>query len=320
MRSVRIVSALLEVVTLVVITVFFAVVFMTVQNVARDNYIRAQRFEIDRIDKVIETLIDGHTQDLEKFVRVAESAGTIAMMHKFSDLYFVDNDRRVARILVKGGRSLIFQGFDVRASALGGFLDWASPGEIVRSSMIRAFENGELSMYLVYHDARGWLVGRIGLSALRDDLEHIAASNGSIIVFATNDGYILSSTLSSLPLQMLPAETKGVMSIGEEEYAFFRKNIAAMDNDLVIFSPMAAVSGLMNRIRLIAYIAMGTLMLMVLLKIGWQTVLIIRPLANFSALVSGWKPDGGLPPFPEKFYSSGRSASSITRSGIRRES
>ncbi|TAL34051.1 MAG: PAS domain S-box protein [Spirochaetes bacterium] len=301
MRSVRINFALMEAATLAVVIVFFVIVFMTLQDAIRDDYIRSHKTEIDRIEKIVEVLIGGPAHDLEHFVTMPESAGTVAMMHEFDDLYVVGNDRKIQRILIKGGRSLIFPGYDLAASAPGAFLAGVAEGPVSRSPMFRAVENGELSVYLVHKGGQGWLVGRVGLDQFMNDLKSIAVSTESVIVFASRDGFVLAGTRAPFPLQVLPAESSGVMDLGETAYAFYRKNFAAIENDIVIFSPMAAAYVLIRTTKLIAYLALVVLVIIVALKVSWQNVLIIRPLGDFSAAIRRWKIEGGLPSIPEKF-------------------
>ncbi len=293
MRSIRFLYVLGEGVTLLAAAGFIFLLVDGFQQDIKDRYQQNQIIELDKMDVLFYAFLEDNKTAFESFAHVPAKEAAAVLLTGFSDVYFVDETLKISRILKKTGRSYIFDGLDLSHNKLAGFLKTVQESSPRFSSMYRSAETEELSTYLALKSGPEWLVGRIGLENLRRTLQRIADYTRSILIIASKDGYVLSSSWEPLPFQVLPEHARDV-AINDQTYFYARKSSAILDNDIVILTPHSLADSLLANARRFSWFFVGVIFALFLLKMVWQYVFFLRPLARFSAFIGHWSPEKGL--------------------------
>jgi len=286
--------ALGEVLTFVAVAGFVSLLVILFQRGIKEDYLQNQLIELEKMDVLFYTFLDDNKKAFEAFSALSGKESTSTLMTGFSDIYYVNESLTIARILKKSDRSHIFTGLDLSSNKLALFLNSITSPAPEFSSMYRSAETEELSTYLVLKSGSEWLVGRIGLENLRRNLQSIAEYMRSILIVASKDGYVLSSSWDPLPFQVLPEATQGMLTINGQPYLFSRKHSDILDNDIVILTPQTLIDNILGNGRNFSILFISVIFTLLLIKTLWQSLFFIRPLTRFSAFISAWSPDRGL--------------------------
>ncbi len=301
MRSIRSIFVVIESVTLVVALCFVLILLALLRDHVRDGYIKALTSDISKIDISIESFVKDNILTFQKHLALKDRNAALRVLSNFSDIYHVTGRLVIDRIIKKEEGSQIFIGYDTSASSLGNFLKKVKGMEFAHTPMYRSPENEKLSFYIAVQEGSGYMVGRIGLDRLLDSLSRMAEYSRSIIMIATRDGYVLSSSERRIPLSVLPQKTETEISIGDKEYLLSRVPSTVFENDIVMLAPLSHVYGILSSINKYYVFFMIFVILVYIVKIGLQTKLFMRPLSNFGAMLQQWDVDGGMKKIPDKF-------------------
>lgn len=294
MRSIRFMYALGEVLTFAAVAGFVSLLVISFQRGVKEDYLQNQLIELEKMDVLFYTFFEDNKKAFEAFSSLIGKESTALLMTGFSDIYYVDESLAVARILKKADRSYIFTGLDLSSNKLALFLKSVTSPAPQFSSMYRSAETEELSTYLVLKSGSEWLVGRIGLENLRRNLQSIAEYMRSILIVASKDGYVLSSSWEPLPFQVLPEVSQDVLTINGQPYLYSRKRSDILDNDIVILTPQTLIDTILANARNFSILFISLIFALLLIKTLWQSLFFIRPITRFSAFISAWSPDRGL--------------------------
>ncbi|RPI91634.1 MAG: hypothetical protein EHM32_10370, partial [Spirochaetales bacterium] len=137
--------------------------------------------------------------------------------------------------------------------------------------------------------------------SLKSALQRIAEYSGSIVIIATGDGYILSSSGDPLHLHILPEGDGSEINVGGVDYLYMRKHSEALGKDIAILTPTSTVYALLESVERYLLLFIILFALIILAKIVGQTVLVMRPFGRFSALIRRWEPDAPAPEIPPEY-------------------
>jgi len=300
-RSIRTIFAVLEGVTLFLAMLFVVVLFSLMGRQIKASYLKSQSVEVDKVETTIQSYIQRNRELFAVYVGLPGREAASALLTSFTDLYYCDANFVITRVLKKEPASPIFPGYDIGRSMVAGMLAEINREGAVVSAMFRSSEDERLSVYVGARSSGGYLVGRIGTGPLGEALLRIAEYSGSIIIIATGDGYILSSSGDPLHLHILPGDNVTEMKLGGVDYLYMRKRSAGLDKDIAILTPASTVYALLDGVERYARLFIILFALIILGKIVGQTVLIMRPFGRFSALIRRWEPDAPSPEVPPGF-------------------
>ena len=288
MRSIRLTFILLEGLTLAVAVLFSMLLLYTLQNEIKERYISTQVVSIETIDLMVENFLNENTEAFEYFTIMADKERASMLIPVFSDIYYCDSRMHIGGIIRKEENSRIFTGYDIGKSKAGLFLKGLENGRLHHSPMYRSPENDGLSVYVAKRRGDGFIVGRIGMEKFREYLTRMARYTNSIITFATKDGYILFSTDRSIHLNMLPDSADVELEVSGQKYLCTQKLSVILGNYIAIFTPLSTVYGIVRSVQLSTIIFMAVIFMVIVAKIYWQSVMIIRPLGRLSAILGAW--------------------------------
>lgn len=300
-RSIRTIFAVLEGGTLLVAMLFVVVLFSLLGRQIKTSYLKSQSVEVGKVETTIQSYIQRNRELFAVYVGLPGREAAAALLTSFTDLYHCDTNFVITRVLKKEPASPIFPGYDIGRSMVAGMLAEISSEGAVVSAMFRSSEDERLSVYVGARSGGGYLVGRIGTGPLGEALRQIAEYSDSIVIIATGDGYILSSSGDPLHLHILPGDNVSEMKLGGVDYLYMRKHSVGLDKDIAILTPASTVYSLVGGISSYARLYVVLFTLIILAKIAGQTVLVMRPFARFSDLIRRWEPDAPSPGVPPGF-------------------
>ncbi|MCU0845413.1 MAG: GAF domain-containing protein [Spirochaetes bacterium] len=301
MRSIRNIFAVFEGVTLFVAILFVVVLFTLIGREIKSSFYKSQALEVDKVEMTIQNFIEGNRDLFAVYSRMSDKNEPAALLVSYTDIYFCDAGFVVTRILKNGPGSPVFPGYNLGKSMLPGMLAAIDASTPVVSAMFRAPEDERLSIYVGARSGRGYLVGRIGIAPLKSELQRIAEYSGSIVIIATGDGYILSSSGDPLHLHILPSDDSSEINVGGVDYLYMRKHSEALGKDIAILTPTSTVYALLESVERYSRLFIILFALIILAKIVGQTVLVMRPFGRFSALIRRWEPDAPAPEIPPEY-------------------
>jgi two-component sensor histidine kinase len=300
-RSIRTIFAALEGITLFVAILFVVVLFTLIGREIKSSYFKSQSLEVDKVETTILNFIERNRGLFAVFARVPDKGAASALLPSFTDIYFCDGRFFVTRIVRKEPTSPVFPGYDLGRSMLAGMLGTIDASSPVVAAMFRAPEDERLSVYVGARAGPEYMVGRIGIAPLNSALQRIADYSGSIVIIATEDGYILSSSGNPLHLHILPDGAISEMNVAGVDYLYMRKHSRALDKDIAILTPSSTVYALLDGVERYSRLFIILFALIILAKIVGQTVLVMRPFGRFSSLIRHWEPDAPAPEVPPEF-------------------
>ncbi|MBP7736234.1 MAG: PAS domain S-box protein [Spirochaetes bacterium] len=301
MRSIRFTYILLEALTLAVALFFSLLLLYTLQKGIKERYIARHVTSIETIEIMVEKFLNDNTMAFANFMEMPNRERASMLRPVFSDIYYCDNKLHIAMIITKEEDSHIFAGYDLGKSKVGPFLMGLGPGKPRHSPMYRSPENDGLSVYIAAQRGDGFLVGRIGMEKFREYLSRMAGYANSIIMLATNDGYILLSTDMSHQVNVLPDRAEKELELSGKKYLYTKKHSAKLDNYIAIFTPLENVYDIVRSVQASIVVFVAVIFMVIVSKVIWQSVKMIQPLGRLSAYLGAWNIDRVGLDLPKQF-------------------
>jgi PAS domain S-box-containing protein len=301
MKSLRVIHTLIEALSLVATVIFVALLFHLLQSHIKTELIKSQTADIDKIDLSIEEYVNSTVVHFDNFLRLSQQGDVSFLFRDFSDIYRIDRNLRVVQLFKRDASSRIFTGYDLSGSRLAALVASIADNKTHFSPAFRTAETEKLSFYMARAADGGYLVGRVGLEQITGNLSRLADYSQGIILIATRDGFVLSSTRADLPLNVLPEGSQAEMRLPEGDYLVTRRASRVFDNDIVILTPLSTVYLILRSLS--AYSAVFILFMIAIaaLRLFIQSRLLFGPLKAFSTLVQTWDVDRDHPPVPVRF-------------------
>lgn len=170
----------------------------------RRRYIAVYLAEAEKVEL---TLSDQLQQAREELIQFSQLPGplrngqTARLLTDFSELYQLNPQLRITRIIKRLPGSQVFRGFSLSRSPLVGYLQ-QSRSTTVFSPLLRGFEDSRASIYIALPDPAGLLLGRLNLEALQRLLQRFSSTAQTPVLLVARDGSVL---LSSDPTLYIPA-------------------------------------------------------------------------------------------------------------------
>lgn len=300
-RSIRVVHFFMEGITLAIAVLFIIVLFIVIRGEFRSRYFTRQAAEIDKVDIFIGAFIQENLTSFTSYLTMPDQASGAVLMTNFSEIFDCSRDFTVRRVLRREPESLIFPGYDLSTSSVGAFLKTVADTMPRPSPLSRSPQNDRLGVYIAARTGDGFLVGRIDLDIFRKNLTEIAGYTDSVIILASKDGFILSSTDDDSTQHLIPErgtkemEHKGILHL------YTRKRSVALDNDIAMLTPESAVFSFLTTLERYFALFIALMVALITMKILWQHRRILRPLGHFSTELARWEADSPWPDLPPDF-------------------
>ncbi len=291
MRSIRVIFAIQEGLTFVAAVLFIIVLSLLLQSGIKKSYARTQASQINLVDRTIDNIITDNMSLLREYMEMPQGGGSHVLLHDFSDIYYCNAQCIVTSVVKKEAGSVIFPGYDLGRSSVCRYLQKRNGDALTHSALIRSPETGRTSVYISAEHRGGRIVGRIGIDRLRQNLVRIARVTNSVILLATNDGYILASSREPLPFYSLPGHSGDEISFFGTGHLYGRKKCATLANDIAVLTPLTPLYGILSLVRGVFIVFIAVTFAITIVRTVLQTVYIVKPLANFSAMINSWGPD-----------------------------
>lgn len=301
MRSIRKIYVAIESITLIVALCFVFILIILLGHHVSDGYKKALTSDISKMDILIEGFVGDSVTAFKEHIKLKDRDAALRILSNFSDIYHVNDRLHIDRIIRRDEGSHIFNGYDTSGSNLGAFLKKIGVTGFAYSPVYRSSENEKLGFYIAARDREGFIVGRIGLDKLLDNLSRVAEYSRNIIMIATRDGYVISSSSKQFPLSVLPKAMQEEIAVDGRKYLLSRVPSKVFDNDIVILAPLSNVYGILTSMT--KYYVFFALFIAAafLMKISLQTRLFIRPLADFGTMLKHWDVEKGAQTVSHKF-------------------
>ncbi len=288
MQSIRKMFSLMEGTTLLIVVVFNILVLTLLQKEIKSEYYRSHVQEIKKIGVIVENFMGDNQKLFSLYMSLPDKFSAQSLLMDFTDIYYCGTDLRISGIIKKGPVSRIFPGYDISGSGLGDLLKKLNASFPVTSFMYRSPESDTLSIYICGLLNGRYIIGRIGLEKVEASLAEVADYTNSIIILATSDGYVLSNSKGTIPIQILPEKSTTVITMMDTDYLYTRKHSPVINKDIAIFTPLSEVYLILRSIKNYHYSFILVFTIIVAFKFLSQSIMIFKPLAAFSTLVRRW--------------------------------
>lgn len=296
MKTLRTYTLLFEITGLCIILIMSALVFVQTREGIIDGIIEEQNAQIDEIKQYIELQFNMNVEEFRIFSDAVESGNVtdngygiaLEYLQDFSDIYMIDDNDEIVKIIKKEKASIIFEGYSLSKGELIRFIRSIGEGETKLSHMLRAPERDTVSAYVVHHGKSGVIVGRLSLSDINEILLTIATARGIDISIASESGYVLSSTATTLPFEIVP-EQDGYQVLDNKAYIVIHDRIEWLGNDMVLLVPFERVSRIFTLFEISYPLFIAVFSILIIIKVGFYTKVVTEPLAKFTERLESWR-------------------------------
>lgn len=172
----------------------------------RRRYIALYRAEAKKVELALSEQLQQARDQLKTFAELRESQRnpqTAALLADFSDLYEVDPQLRITRIIKSLPQSQVFPGFTLSRGPLASYL-LQTPRATAFSPLLRGFEDSRASIYIAHRKPDGFLLGRMNLESLQRFLRQSNATTMTPVLLVPRDGSVLLASNQSLRIPAFP--------------------------------------------------------------------------------------------------------------------
>ncbi len=271
---------------LIILSILFFILF-ALENEIRKNYIQSQKTESRKLDILFNSILSERKNEFNNFLNNSEDPHIANLMINYSDIYSLDSAYVIQKIYKKDTKSLIFKNYSFKNSNLYPFLRniWTYTPSF--SPLNQSPEEEGLSIYMAAKLDETIYVGRMGIDKINTLVKSIAEYNESIIILATRDGYIVSTSNINIPFTTLPDYNQNEIYLDKAYfYSRYRSNI--LSNDIVILKPLSTVYQTIDSVKKIYPLIVSILLLIYLVKSLIQYAYIFKPLEQFLLWIRKW--------------------------------
>lgn len=290
MKSIKSLTAIFEGLSLVIVLIVIFI-FSTLLGKQLHSQIDRQLIgSVHVIDNAIEFFINDRIVEFNEATRINLDDPEINIFYKFSDLYTIDKENRITKIIKRDSRSRIFEGYKITVGDLADFIEGYSDENTDVSPIIHSTETDSAGIYFIKKYQDGYLLGRIDIENLNLLLRNMEDALNSLIIIASYDGYIVTSSNSSLPFALIPSEEQ-INSELKGDYYITRQVSNVLENQIVLVTPDINVNGPLRIIRMITPIVLFIIVLFFLVKIYVQNTLFLVPIGQFIRNLEKYNPE-----------------------------
>ena len=189
-------NLLLEASALAVLLLLFAASSGLALAHLRQRHIAVAAAEAEKVELMLNDQLQQARQQLERFARLPEAERRLpmaALLTDFSDLYQLNRQLEVSRVIKRLPTSQVFPQFSLQRSPLASYLQQPrSSGDF--SPLLRGFEDGRPSLYIALANPTGLLLGRLNLESLQRFLRQFSSAAQTPVLLVARDGSVLLSS------------------------------------------------------------------------------------------------------------------------------
>ncbi len=270
-----------------IISILFFILYYLQINI-KNGFIQSQKMEVRKIDTIFQSILNERNSEFNYFIsNESDRQNLSSFMDNFSDLYIINEEYKIKKIFKKDENSQLFIGYDFSNSQLFSFFRNIWTFTPTFSPLYMSAENEGLSIYISAKLKNETYVGRIGIDKINRIVKSISEYGNNIIILATKDGYIVSSTSINIPFSILPDYDQNEILLDQPYlYTRFRSNF--LSNDIVMLTPMSKVYSIIKSIRDIYPLFFTLILLIFAIKFIVQYAFIFKPLSRFYDKIRMW--------------------------------
>ncbi len=285
MKSFRKIFFSVEIISLIIIFIFIITVFFLIRNNIKTNFVKNQISDIKKVDILIKDFV---TENLKVFDHSykTQKLSYISSLTQFSDIYIIDNNFKIEQIMRTDSTSKIFLKFEVSNPAIINLTHQLKTNETSYSPLVRASENGLLSIYFMKKLEKSFLIGRINLERILANLNKLSYYSESTYILASKDGYILSETGTPLSINVMNNNSINELVLNNKVYIVTRIPSEILQNDIIMITPQSKVFNIINTVK--KYFAGFVLLLTLiyLFRLFYLNTSIFKPLRKFTEYIN----------------------------------
>ena len=270
--------------------VLFLAISFTLAEVNR-KYLDLRVADAQEVGLFLENHLNAARDALVTFAGLPEterSPGVMRLVGAFSDIYRIDDRRRVEQVYKSVPETQVFTGFAFSEGKLADYLGNAGrEGDL--SVIMRGYEDNRSSVYHAMHTGDEHLLGRLDLSYVQDFLTHYSRFSGTPVLLVTNDGFVM---LSGEPQLQIPAFDLGdwtgspsagrTLALDGHRWIPLVSEPLAIDARVVTLVPTALIEMQQKALLVFALMVSASVILLVVIKNLRLQQLFIRPLVAFA--------------------------------------
>ena len=301
MKSFQTLFRIVETAALSILLIFLTGVFYYFHIHIKQQFIKSQSLNIEAVDLIVKDIVSRSMLEFKSGFSLPHYEEALSSLVDLSDIYLLDNSYRISRLIKKDLHSKVFVGFDFSSSSIRPFLSALVPMNIEHSPIVTSVENEDLSFYIGIKTNNGILLGRIELARILSNLSKSIIHPDNIIIIAEKNGYVLASSRPNLHLNVLPEQTKQEIYIDSSGYLIIRKPSSVFNNDLAVLTPLSHVFSILQTLWFFFAIFALLSIIIIIIKIAYQTMSLIKPLGSFAAHVKDWNIERNNQNIPRQF-------------------
>lgn len=258
----------------------------------RKRYIAVYRAEAEKVELALSEQLQQARLQLVRFSELTQSQRneqTAALLADFSDLYEVDPQLRLKRVIKSLPQSQVFPGFTLSRGRLAGYL-LKSRSTNPFSPLLRGFEDSRASIYIAQKQPDGFLLGRMNLESLQRFLRQSSATAQTPVLLVPHDGSVLLASDKSLRIPTFPIHearpnqvVREPLELGGQHWIPIFTSANSVGATIVTLVPtkrLADEQSAIVMLLLIASLGSGTLVVLKALRMRRQFCLPIAQLAH----------------------------------------
>lgn len=190
-----------ELLTAVAAISMLVIAGVVILEVLRQRNEQFQLAEAKRVKYHLLVHLEQSREQLHHFLQLPPSKLQLnagALLPSFSDLYILNNQQQVQRVIKASPASRVFKGFSFAGSVISHDLQSRSLHDSGMSAIVRGLEDEFTSIYVWQRVNGRLLLGRIQLNYIKSFLKRYSAYSGTPTLLVGQDGFVLLSGFESL--------------------------------------------------------------------------------------------------------------------------
>lgn len=277
MQSFKSITIAFEIATLILILVVLFLLSNLLQNNLKEKIEEQLTATAGIIDHSIDFFINDRKAEFLELSKKDDLHAKSDILPMFSDLYFLDENFALTRLIKASDNSRIFVGYKIISGDLFDFISQYEGHEVRVSPMIRSPEIDSVGIYLVKQVGSQFLVARIDISLFKALLSRMEDALRSMIIIASKEGYIMTASNPNLPFVLVPSENQ-ISSEYLEEYFITKIQSQIFKNDIILVTPYSNVNMPLKIVNVFTPILALIIILMFSIKIFFQNRWFVKPI------------------------------------------
>lgn len=292
MKSIRTILLTASVAVLLIFCIIFIVAQTTLKRQLTDQFTTYQIGSLSTVEESILIFLEQKSDIFTQMMASEEFSNPIANS-AFTDIYLLNPQGELTTIYKADPSSHIFVGYKIVYGALADFVHQPAKQQVDISPILRSVESDSISIYLKSTTAEGILVARIDIEIITRHMQHVADAIHGILLIASHDGYIITTSHTELPFKIVPDIRKREALLGED-YALTQIDSAVLGNSLVLLSPIEAIVAPTRGITYTFLFLAGAILTLLAMQLLILSERLLKPIQAFIIQLSEFKPSDDI--------------------------